>query len=307
MGLLFRLYNACVPPTGSYGCEVWGPYHLTGSAAAARRALGKIHMQILRELSGVRGTISIPILLRELDTSSLEDIWCLRTIKFWNSLAALPATHLYKRFALHACRGAIIGNVQNWAYHMFKGIRTLGYDLPIRLDALTVIDLPKVKQLLSQRQASAWLNLDYCPRTCPSHKARLCTYASWFARPPTVPRRSLLNLPLSMRCLHRFLRFRMGCHSLPRDVGSWTGVPRSERHCTLCATSTVGDEQHLVFECPILQPVRDKYARLFSGDHTMRLFMWQTDLVAVAKFLDECLELVYTAGPLDAGQASNQP
>ena len=30
----------------------------------------------------------------------------------------------------------------------------------------------------------------------------------------------------------------------------------------------------------------------------MRLFMWQTDLVAVAKFLDECLELVYTAGPL---------
>ena len=110
-----------------------------------------------------------------------------------------------------------------------------------------------------------------------------------------------------MRCLHRFLRFRMGCHSLPRDVGSWTGVPRSERHCTLCATSTVGDEQHLVFECPILQPVRDKYARLFSGDHTMRLFMWQTDLVAVAKFLDECLELVCTAGPLDAGQASRQP
>ena len=74
-----------------------------------------------------------------------------------------------------------------------------------------------------------------------------------------------------------------------------------------CATSTVGDEPHLVFECPTLQPVRDKYARLFSGDHTMRLFMWQTDLVAVAKFLDECLELVYTAGPLVAGQASNQP
>ena len=57
----------------------------------------------------------------------------------------------------------------------------------------------------------------------------------------------------------------------------------------------------------ILQPVRDKYAHLFSGDHTMRLFMWQTDLVTVAKFLDECLELLCTAGPLDAGQASDQP
>ena len=41
-----------------------------------------------------------------------------------------------------------------------------------------------------------------------------------------------------------------------------------------------------------------------SGDHTMRLFMWQPDLVAVAKFLDECLELLYTAGPLMMAVAS---
>ena len=78
----------------------------------------------------------------------------------------------------------------------------------------------------------------------------------------------------------------MGCHSLPRCVGSWTVDPRADRHCTLCATSTVGDERHLVFECTTLQPVRDKYAHLFSGDNTMRLFMWQAYLVAVAKFLD---------------------
>ena len=39
----------------------------------------------------------------------------------------------------------------------------------------------------------------------------------------------------------------------------------------------------------------------------MRLFMWQSDLVAVAKFIDVCLELVYLADPLDGGQASNQP
>ena len=42
-------------------------------------------------------------------------------------------------------------------------------------------------------------------------------------------------------------------------------------------------------------------------DKSYYIFMWQTDLVAVAKFLDECLELVYTAGPLDAGKASNKP
>ena len=46
----------------------------------------------------------------------------------------------------------------------------------------------------------------------------------------------------------------------------------SIRHCTLFATPTVGDEQHLVSEYPILQSVWHKYARLFSGDHnTMRV------------------------------------
>ena len=39
----------------------------------------------------------------------------------------------------------------------------------------------------------------------------------------------------------------------------------------------------------------------------MRLFMWQDDLVGVAKFIDECLEIVYSAGPLNGGQASDQP
>ena len=307
MGLLFRLYKACVPPTGSYGCEVWSPYQLSGEAAAARRALDKIHLQILRELSGVRGTVSIPILLRELDISPLQDTWWIRTIRFWNSLSVLPDTHLYKRIALHACRTAVTGNVRNWAFHIFKGVRRLGYDLIIRIDALTVIDPSTFSQLLSQRQAAVWKDLDFCPRTCPSAKARLCTYAAWFARPPGQLYRSLLNLPLSMRCLHRLFRFRMGCHSLPRDIGSWTGVPREDRLCPLCDTSSLGDEKHLVFECPALQAVRDKYARLFHAVTTMRLFVWQDDLVGVAKFLDECLEIVYTAGPLQGGQASNQP
>jgi len=29
--------------------------------------------------------------------------------------------------------------------------------------------------------------------------------------------------------------------------------------------------------------------------------------VGVAKFIDECLEVFYSAGPLHGGQASNQP
>ena len=65
--------------------------------------------------------------------------------------------------------------------------------------------------------------------------------------------RSLLDLPLSMRCMQRLLRFRMGCHKLPRDTGCWLRVPRLNRFCTLCQQGVLGDEKHLVFECPALQ------------------------------------------------------
>jgi hypothetical protein len=99
----------------------------------------------------------------------------------------------------------------------------------------------------------------------------------------------------------------MGCHSLPRDVGSWTNVPRADRLCTLCDSSALGDEKHLVFDCQALQIVRQRYRRLFTGIPTTRLFMWQDYLVGVANFIDECFEIVYSAGPLNGGQASDQP
>ena len=83
-----------------------------------------------------------------------------------------------------------------------------------------------------------------------------------------------------------------------------------QRYCTLCKAGVIGDEQHLVFEYRQLQHIRNKYDSLFwnlQGD-TMLLFMWQQDMVSVERFIDECLQLVYTsADPLIEGQASDQP
>lgn len=72
------------------------------------------------------------------------------------------------------------------------------------------------------------------------------------------------------------LRFRMGCHGLPKDVGRRTAIPRMQRVCQKCDLNEIGDEQHLIFTCPAVQHVRDRYAGLFSGStHTMLDFMWQ--------------------------------
>ena len=54
----------------------------------------------------------------------------------------------------------------------------------------------------------------------------------------------------------------------------------------------------------------DRNKNLFQAPHgdAMILFMWQDDIIGVARFIDACLERVYTsAGPPVEDQASDQP
>ncbi len=112
----------------------------------------------------------------------------------------------------------------------------------------------------------------------------------------------LLQQPLSARCLRILLKFRMGCHSLPNVSGRWARIPRPQRLCMRCAQQVIGDERHLVFECPALQSVRDRYPGLFGAAIvTMQQFMWQLDIVGVAHFVMDCFDY------LDAASSSNQP
>jgi hypothetical protein len=68
----------------------------------------------------------------------------------------------------------------------------------------------------------------------------------------------------------------------------------------------MGDEQHLVFECPHLQPIRAKYPGLF-GVPTMVQFFWQDDLVNVSKFICECMDVMLGADSDNQSQTSDQP
>ena len=131
-------------------------------------------------------------------------------------------------------------------------------------------------------------------------------HARWFARPPHKHARSLLDIPVSAACLKRLLWFRMGCHRLPRDEGSWARpeIPRLERVCQLCGVGTLGDERHLIFECPELLCFREQWSHLFEGPQTMQAFMWQEDLIGVAKFVTACLRKM---NPSYEGQPSDQP
>ena len=66
-------------------------------------------------------------------------------------------------------------------------------------------------------------------------------------------------------------------------------MPRAVRVCPHCPGYSLGDERHLVFECPAFKHIRRQYAHIFQDARsTMRLFVWHedhdSDQKAVASF-----------------------
>ena len=94
------------------------------------------------------------------------------------------------------------------------------------------------------------------------------------------------------------------------DLGRRNRVPRLQRFCTKCASRTTGDEYHVVFECPAVQCVRDKYAHLFSPlVQAMQQFFWQEGMQSVVHFIREslCIMLPATVAASVVDDSSNQP
>ena len=81
-----------------------------------------------------------------------------------------------------------------------------------------------------------------------------------------------------------------------------------DRICQKCEGAVLGDERHLIFECQALGQLRARYAHLFHAQ-TMLAFMWQEDVVSVARFIREALSILTfdAAAAAASDDSSNQP
>ena len=66
----------------------------------------------------------------------------------------------------------------------------------------------------------------------------------------------------------------------------------------------IGDEKHVIFECPALQHIRDRNAQLFAvAGQTMQQFMWQQDLRQVIIFVTDCMDFLQEPDPVEGSGA----
>ena len=67
-------------------------------------------------------------------------------------------------------------------------------------------------------------------------------------------------------------RFRCGCHGLHVDTGRFDSqkLPREDRVCHVCRSSSVEDEHHFLFDSPVYARIRDTFTALFQEcSHTV--------------------------------------
>ena len=134
VGLMFGVYEVCVPSTTAYGCEIWGFQHFPQQYSALRLESVISYLQMLKEIVCVKSSSPTDILLAKLGLKPLQHVWLLRAAKFWNNLACKPPGSIYNTIALDCCRAAVGSSRHNWAWSMFKAIRATGYELSIRVD-----------------------------------------------------------------------------------------------------------------------------------------------------------------------------
>ena len=164
----------------------------------------------------------------------------------------------HKAMAQDAVQLMPVTGTKGWVAGLSKALQAAGY--AFQPQHLQGNDIGRLQALLTDGRQRVWDDLDFCPRTAPSRGARKCMYERWF-RKPSWAGASPLTLPLTHAAMQRFLRFRTGCHGLPKDIGSQSGVPRHQRVCQLCGTG-FGDEMHLVFECAAMADLRGQFPYL---------------------------------------------
>ena len=293
--LKLQLLQSILVPSVHYGCELWG-MHSPGAATVnkARAGLEQVYARFLRRICRVRFNTPSALLLTELGLSPLKVFWWQRTLDFFNKIAASPPDSLYHVILLDNHHDAFQRNVRNFSGSIFEGLAAVGYHMSRDATVASMLDVPTILDLLQQGlQGNGDFDL-HCPRAAPSAGVVACTYHHWFQ--PYSKRRRYCQLPVSGRRMQRFLQFRLGSHQLPIVTGRFSGgqhIPRADRICSHCGPGTLADELHVVHECPLLRPLRQRYADLFTSEtDTMRSFFGQKNHMKVFSFILDCLDFL---------------
>ena len=286
--LLLRLQQAILQPCASYACEVWA---LASACIGPCRDLQQLQRTFLRRACRVKKSIPVDVIFQELQQIRWHDFWWRSVSSFWSALVEADTGALHSIIFQDAIQLALAGCKFSWAAQVLQCFSALGESLPLVAEAPIAIEINLLQELFLRDRLASFDSLPQDPRLAPSAGVKLCTYHCWFGRPQNAACPSYWESPLGNARLHRILRFRMGSHHLPVEKGRHFNLPRASRVCNLCNTGALGDERHMLLECPALADPRLQFSSVFlSCSSVMRRLLWAKDQHEVCRYIIACLD-----------------
>ena len=241
--IVLDLYKKMVVPVMLYGCEIWGYEKLD--------ILEKLHLKSLKYILHLnRSTMSAQVF----GESGLFPLFIdvkLRMISFWadlvNPSCEKIASNVYKVCRNLFCTGEF---KSSWLSDIKQILVNAGLECVWNTHRFTSkTSLCKIiRTNLKSRFTLQWKEqLDISPK-CFFYK----NYKQGIVREPffnQLPERLAVSL----------VKFRCNNHKLPTEQGRRFGTPREERFCRKCDMHVVGDEFHLIMECPAYREERIKF------------------------------------------------
>ena len=160
-------------------------------------------------------------------------------------------------------------------------LQSVGHFMLSDSSVVPIMEVDAIIEALCEQLQGTHSHALQCPRAAPSAGVVSCAYHQWFR--PFGKHRRFCQLPVSGKRRQHFLQFRLGSHNLPVVAGRFCGIARADKYVRsvqtvkTCGGIAVADELHIVVhEYPVLQPLRQQYAALFtSNTDTMRSFFAQ--------------------------------
>jgi len=284
--LQLHLCDAIVNATALSSCEVWDVHP---AAQQQRRKLAAQHRGYVRSICRLPTGVPTEALMAELGRTDIEAWWLAHSLRFWNSLCAQPRGSLHYELLIDAQSEALLVALGTGCGGCGEGAKGWGMSC---------------RSARSERGASTCNMCLACGQRSSSGHGRPSACALGHAGPRVQLSARTLSFPArrGSRCTCGFsgsgtrrgasaaIYVSSGCSTLPVVMGRRDHTPRHRRHCQQCDPAVVGDERHMIVECPAVQHIRDRNPDLFWDGQSRREFVNQADQVAVVDFIVACFD-----------------
>ena len=242
------LFDKCIHPVITYGCEIWGYESL--------EQVLRFQKRFLKLVLGANKSTPSCMILGETGCYPIHLEIQSRLLVFWYKLMRGVSTGADKLSCiLLSLQLKLFESGEHtflWLKHVHTCLNNLGLTFLWHTQSVSEnVFKNMVKQRLKDQYIQTWTNEINMNNICYNYRMFKTEFKF---------EQYLINLERPLR--DYMLKFRLSNHKLPIHSQRFLGIRRDERLCEICETGEIGDEFHYLFNCRNERIVQERIKNL---------------------------------------------